>query len=265
MRLKYFVVSPSPIFRFRNTAYDGNPSFRDMFKRMCPDSYEETRELKEADIVIWTGGADVSPYLYGRRVHHRTNFNVERDLKDMLSWHFSGRAKLRLGICRGAQFLNVMNGGDLFQHIEASNVRNSHTNLHKVFRYEYENILDPDNPGTTKDVHEYLVSSTHHQMMKPSKDGLILSHAVKDDYSSHSLCSVKHHGASLGQHRGPERVYPPKEGAWFEEDVDPETVFYPKTRSLCVQGHPEFDSGHLDDFRKDLHRMIQEIITKCAA
>lgn len=262
-KLKYFIVSPSHIFRLKNKVFDGSPMFRNMFNDMDPDGYEETSELAEADIVVWTGGPDVSPHLYGRRVHHKTQFNVQRDIKDILAWSFSGRAKIRLGVGRGAQFLNVMNGGDIFQDLAEESPSRSHMNEHKVFRYTTEDIDDPD--SKIMETHEYTVSSLHHQMMKPSKKGIILGHAVRDDYGSHSLCTVKYHGQTLGQHRGPSTVYVPREGAWEEDLIDPEMIYYPETRSLCVQGRPEFSNKRLDEFRQDLHRMIQEIITKCAA
>ena len=56
------------------------------------------------------------------------------------------------GICRGGQFLNVMNGGSMHQHIEG------HTQSHYITLYSGREIP---------------VSSTHHQMMIPGCDGIV--------------------------------------------------------------------------------------------
>lgn len=55
-----------------------------------------------------------------------------------------------LGICRGAQFLHVMNGGSLWQHLS------NHTAPHGVIDVETGEI--------------FAVSSTHHQAMRYSPE-----------------------------------------------------------------------------------------------
>ena len=70
------------------------------------------------DFVVFTGGADVSPELYFKKKYLRTSTDKLRDLEDI---NQLGAARLYgipcVGICRGLQFLHVMSGGTLEQHI----------------------------------------------------------------------------------------------------------------------------------------------------
>ena len=70
------------------------------------------------DFVVFTGGADVSPELYFEKKDLRTHCDKLRDLDDIYQL---AAARLYgipcVGICRGVQFLHVMSGGTLEQHI----------------------------------------------------------------------------------------------------------------------------------------------------
>ena len=84
--------------------------------------------LARLDGLILTGGRDVDPRTYGHDPHPRTD---EPDL-DRDAWEFAVLdAALRrrtpvLGICRGAQILNVALGGTLHQHLPEVAVDCSH-------------------------------------------------------------------------------------------------------------------------------------------
>jgi gamma-glutamyl-gamma-aminobutyrate hydrolase PuuD len=105
------------------------------------------------------------------------------------------------GICRGGQFLNVMNGGKMWQHV------NNHAmaGVHPAENIKTGEVID--------------VTSTHHQMMRPSEQGVILLTA----------------SLSTRKETATERVLGKKES-------DIESVFYPKTNNLCFQPHPEYVS-----------------------
>ena len=69
------------------------------------DSFVLTGELSEADVILFTGGEDVSPLLYGAEKHITTGNNLQRD--EMESSYFDWAKendKMIVGICRG---LNV--------------------------------------------------------------------------------------------------------------------------------------------------------------
>ena len=76
-------------------------------------------DLTGADLVVFTGGEDVTPSLYGEDPHPFSRWNLNRDLAEKEIFEtalFHGIPMT--GICRGSQFLNVMNGGKLIQHLE---------------------------------------------------------------------------------------------------------------------------------------------------
>ena len=71
------------------------------------------------DALILTGGGDIDPERYGGR-RHETNYGIdlERDTLevDLAGWVMESGLPT-LGICRGAQILNVAGGGRLIEHI----------------------------------------------------------------------------------------------------------------------------------------------------
>jgi len=99
------------------------------------------------DLLVFSGGEDVTPMLYGEGAHPKTYYSEKRDKEE--SWEYlTNRNKYKVGICRGGQFLNVMNGGRMFQHVD------NHGGSHWI---------------TDHDTGEKVfVTSTHHQMMRPA-------------------------------------------------------------------------------------------------
>jgi len=116
-------------------------SFIEMFVRaFCHKA--DTPE--EADLVVFGGGADVNPVLYDESRHYSTRPDHDRDDQDLALYKLCVEQGIPMfGVCRGAQFLHVMNGGKLFQDID------NHHGAHSM----------TDNDGTV-----FTVSSVHHQM-----------------------------------------------------------------------------------------------------
>lgn len=83
------------------------------------DAEIAARVLEPLDGLVITGGKDVDPAAYGDDPHPAT----DEPARDRDAWEFALlAAALRrrmpvLGICRGAQVLNVMLGGTLHQHL----------------------------------------------------------------------------------------------------------------------------------------------------
>ncbi len=180
----------------------GGPDYALMFKRK---GWEITPDLKQADLLQFTGGSDVSPSFYGEEKHPLTNFNLIRDRRERIIFNVALKNKIPMaGICRGGQFLNVMNGGRIWQHID------NHAKSHKV--------IDIDTGES------FVATSTHHQMMNPHKSGKILAIA--------NVSSKREKIGKAGQILS--LVTTPK----WRNDI--EAVFYLKSKSLCFQPHPEF-------------------------
>lgn len=112
----------------------------------------------DADLICFTGGSDVSPHLYGDKAHELTGFNTVRDAKEeRLFAHAQEKGTPCVGICRGGQFLNVMSGGRMYQHVE------KHTISHYLTDHETGEVV--------------YVSSTHHQMIMPGPGAQVVATA----------------------------------------------------------------------------------------
>lgn len=165
--------------------------------------HELTDVLEEADIVIFTGGEDVDPSLYGCEKHVSTYSNLNRDLKEKAIFEQIKPNQLCIGICRGSQFLCVMNGGLLVQNVRG----HAMFGTHPISR-----------PGSST---KYEITSTHHQMQYPFN---LLSHCYSILYQSQRR-SDYYEGDKIG-------IVP----------CEPEVVFYHqdgKPKCLAIQGHPE--------------------------
>lgn len=175
-----------------------------MYERMfIARGWEVTRDMLAADLIQFTGGADVSPYLYGEEKHATTHTDPRRDLVESGYYQVSLLiGKPMAGICRGGQFLNVMNGGKLLQNV----------NRHAIGGTHEATLIDAsDFIG----INTYQVTSTHHQMMRIGNDGKLLLTANESTKLETDTLTYEGKG----------------------EDV--EAVWYGKSRSLCFQPHPE--------------------------
>ncbi len=83
-------------------------------------------EVEEAaDGVVITGGHDIDPVLYAAAPEVMPKYDPERDaLESAVIDRALARGLPLLGICRGAQLLNVRLGGNLFQELRS---RRTHT------------------------------------------------------------------------------------------------------------------------------------------
>jgi len=83
------------------------------------DAGTAARVLDGVDGLVITGGADIDPAAYGHRHHPAT----DQPARDRDAWEFALLAEALdrhmpvLGICRGAQVINVALGGTLHQHL----------------------------------------------------------------------------------------------------------------------------------------------------
>lgn len=180
-----------------------------------PEFYT-TEIFKDADLYCFTGGADVSPELYGAKAHPTTGTNRDRDLRERREFEdIIQTGRPMVGICRGSQFLCVMNGGSLYQDVD----KHAIWGTHECF-YENENMY----------VTNYQVTSTHHQMQNP--------YTSKNDFEIWGT-------AQLCTYRDSEKVE--RKRLTHRDHADVEIVYWPETKSLGFQGHPEYESKECRD------------------
>ena len=87
---------------------------------LIPPSEEGVEEtLDSVDGLIFSGGADIDPDLYGQEPHPETSgVRPERDRGELALLEGALARDLPvLAICRGSQVLNIARGGDLVQHL----------------------------------------------------------------------------------------------------------------------------------------------------
>jgi len=87
---------------------------------LVPPSEDGIEETPDAfDGVIFSGGSDLDPEMYGQEAHPETYGIVEqRDRAELALLEAAlARDMPVLAICRGSQVLNVALGGDLVQHL----------------------------------------------------------------------------------------------------------------------------------------------------
>jgi putative glutamine amidotransferase len=84
---------------------------------ITPDA-PDVDALDGLDGIVFTGGSDVDPALYGEPAHPTTQVKPERDAAEMLLLRAALAADLPLlAICRGMQLMTVAYGGKLHQHL----------------------------------------------------------------------------------------------------------------------------------------------------
>lgn len=183
-------------------------------KMFREQGWEVTDYLKEADLVQFTGGADVSPHLYGEKNTGLSGCSEARDAREVEVY----RKVLDLGIpmagiCRGAQFLNVMNGGKMYQDV----TKHAIGGTHKITSWE----------SWTGEKKIIEVTSTHHQQMRPGNGYF--------NVASSDLGGVKRHVVD-------------GKIVTVDDPTDYEVLWYPDTTCFCFQPHPEYGVASCRDY-----------------
>lgn len=171
------------------------------------DNVEEI--IDKLDGIVLSGGNDIHPYMYKADPHPKLDdVSLSRDMHEAKIYKLAKEKGLNiLGICRGMQLINVLEGGDLYQDIYT----------------EYENVIGHSLPDTVPDFHHKIhldkegilrdifgqniiyVNSIHHQAIKNlGQDLKILARASDGiiegiQHESKKIYAVQFH---------PEELYP---------------------------------------------------------
>ncbi len=158
-------------------------------------------EVERANLIVWTGGSDVSTELYGATPHITTSTNPHRDKYELEIFNRVNELGIpSIGICRGNQWLGVMAGLKLVQH------------MNHEFRH----------PMRTLEGDEIFVSSSHHQRvymgdagdkatllgwaegLSPYSYGQDNSERLDEDKEAEVLCFGRMNAPMLGYQNHPE-------------------------------------------------------------
>jgi len=155
---------------------------------------------EKVSLVMFTGGEDVHPRFYNGRDDVLCMTNESRDTYEKRMFDFCKHHNIKMtGICRGFQFLNVMSGGFMYQHIEG------HTGpIHGAY-FPYD--------GMTR-----MVTSTHHQLVGIPNDSIPV--AWSDPRRSDIYMGPNGYKVQEPEH-------------------EIESAIFPNSNAMGVQYHPE--------------------------
>ena len=198
--------------------YGGSP-FDEVYDVVVPvygdkDVEEAFKFAPRCAMVIW-GGGDISPTIYGQEPNKYSGATAELSQRDAIEVACAQMAiKLGIpiiGICRGAQLMCALSGGSLVQHVE----NHGSVGYHKI---------------KTNDGREINCPTVHHQMMFPYRI---------PEWELIAWCDP----ARSPAYYGPPKKDKPEECEMLKlEGPEPEIIWIPATKSLCIQSHPEFVS-----------------------
>lgn len=187
--------------------------------------------------LLFGGGTDVNPEYYGDIPGKYTDVpDLQRDAFESRVFTIGKQYNIpMLGICRGSQFLNVMVGGSLAQHVDG----------HAGKRHD---IITND--GRTIEVNSY-----HHQMMVPRNEVTLIK-----GFKTNILGTTPKPLASKYLNGSNENM---------EVNVEPEVILYQRLlpdinypNILCIQGHPEWENPGSDFFNYTLELTEKYILNR---
>lgn len=181
------------------------------------------------DGLFFTGGMDIVPARYGEQTS--ACCDETQPLRDALEFAVFNEAfptgKPLLGICRGAQLINVALGGTLYQDLPSERPSPiAHRQSEGKFEFSHDITVLPDTPlhallGTA----HVRGNSFHHQAVKTLGEGLAVM-ATADDGVIEGLWAVDHPYLRAYQWH-PERLYDKDENS---------RVLFQDFISVCAKG-----------------------------
>lgn len=161
----------------------GEPVLLDLVK----DQEGAKAELAKVDCLVLTGGEDIDPSYYGEEPDPALeDVNKERDVSDMAMLQEAIDEDMpTLCTCRGAQVLNVLSGGSLYQDIPSTEEFKDSGILHRDpeevdFTYHEVTIEKDSLLSQIVGKDRLNVNSWHHQGLKDIGENLKVT-ATSDD------------------------------------------------------------------------------------
>ncbi|WP_285058562.1 gamma-glutamyl-gamma-aminobutyrate hydrolase family protein [Pedobacter ginsengisoli] len=168
-----------------------------------------TADIYKCDGFVLTGGIDVLPSIFGGAAKYPympDSFLPERDEFERLIYEYSQKQKLPvLGICRGMQYINILEGGKVFEdngeEIHLIHKKGAEDKIHTV------NIKPETLLSSITGMEQAEVNSAHHQSVDPghlgnnlmasaysgTKDGIIEALEFTDKSDKAFMLAVQWH------------------------------------------------------------------------
>lgn len=181
-------------------------------------------DIGSANIVLFTGGADITPKIYGGMEQDDHTHDIDRDNFEIETFRKVREDQICVGVCRGGQLLNVLNGGKMIQ--DCTEHKDSYHYVKRCFFNPFFKRM-------------LLTNSRHHQMMYPynlSQKKYKILYKTEINFSK----------------------YYTFEGDIDPKFVEPEIVLFKNENMptcLCIQFHPE-DITEFKPLMRNLNRML---------
>lgn len=138
------------------------------------------------DGLIFSGGADLDPALFGDETVHPDTYGVEPS-RDSFELALARKAYAQdipvLGICRGIQLLNVALGGTLIQHVPDTSDLEHRQQKSGIAPYEGIHTVELTQGSLVADVfgtQSLMTNSFHHQALRDVAEPLTVTGRTKD-------------------------------------------------------------------------------------
>lgn len=165
--------------------------------------FDPTQLEETNSILILWGGEDISPSLYKEKPNKYTHAKEELSNRDKFEFALAQEA-----IKRDIPIIGICRGAQLMCALSGGSLI-QHVDGHNTGKHFIE----------TKDNKSIMVSSLHHQMMNPFK-------------IPHELIAKSRINLSS--------FYIGEEEQLHNIPCEPEIVYFPETKCLAIQGHPEY-------------------------
>lgn len=138
--------------------------------------------------ILLAGGNDLDPALYGQQpTKHTVDQDPPRDAQErqLLLWALEDNKPV-LGICRGMQLINVVRGGDLYQHIPEdlpdAVIHSIASEKKQESRIVHQLRIDPKSKlAEILQTNQLGANAYHHQALKRLGDDVIATAWAEDD------------------------------------------------------------------------------------
>jgi hypothetical protein len=177
--------------------------------------------FEDADVVVLEGGADWNPDLYKQQPNTHTTF-----------WHDTRDTKEMELISRATKAGKIVFG--ICRGIQGLTIYNGGSLIQHINHPSRHNVIDER--GET-----YEFNSCHHQMCNPFD-------LPKEDYRI------------LAWTNNISPIHLVENNVDLKIDVEPEVLYFPKTRHLGAQGHPEWMSSDSEAVIK-MNNYIDELLS----
>lgn len=186
------------------SCYGAHKVFQHLFNEVvvCTNIDQVKKRINKNSVVMFGGGEDISPSLYKEDVSRYTSATKTRSHRDQFEELVFQLAKEQQAVMYG-----ICRGAQMICALSGGKLV-QHVRGH-----------GSDHDIVTKDGETYYSSSVHHQMMYPN--------------------GIKHELIAWAAPRRSD-VYVLNDQHVEKEMLEPEIIYFPESRALGVQGHPEF-------------------------